>query len=314
MRPWRVASRHMRALMKLLAVFAALALVAGACGNDDETDPGDTTEPETTTTTEPSDTTEPETTTTTEDEAETTAVSVYFLDGENLKVGFVRQVEVPGVAAGALEELLAGPNSDDDGLGLTSAIPDGTELLGVNIVDTLATVDLSSEFESGGGTLSMNARLAQVVYTVTQFPSVELVRIHLDGEPADALGGEGLMIDRELTRADFEFGGDYETLAPAILVESPRPGEEVSGSIRVTGRSNTFEATLNFEVVDPAGDVVIEETFTTATSGTGTPGDFDATLDLPADASGDIILLAFERSARDGERINISEVPLTVAG
>jgi germination protein M len=298
---------QIRRVARVAGLVVAMALVATACGDDDETTTTTTAAPGTDTTT----TTEPATTTT---EPELTPVSVYFLDGEVLKVGYVREVEPPGVAAAAIEALLEGPDADDEALGLGTAIPAGTELLGVNIVDNLATVDLSGEFESGGGTLSMNARLAQVVYTVTQFPSVELVRIHLDGEPADALGGEGLMIDRELTRADFEFGGDYETLAPAILVESPRPGEEVSGSIRVTGRSNTFEATLNFEVVDPAGDVVIEETFTTATSGTGTPGDFDATLDLPADASGDIILLAFERSARDGERINISEVPLTVAG
>jgi germination protein M len=295
----------MRAVFRGMAVIAVVALVAGGCGDDDSTSPTTSppaTDPDTTTTAPP--TTEP---------AEPTPVSVYFLDGEELKVGYVRHTEGLGVAAAALEALLEGPNADDEAFGLHSEIPEGTELLGVNIVDTLATVDLSGAFESGGGTLSMSARLAQVVYTVTQFPSIEGVRFHIDGEPVDSIGGEGLIVDRAITRADFEFEGEIYHLTPAILVESPRPGEAVSGSFRVAGRSNTFEATLNFEVVDPDGEVVIEEFFATATSGTGTPGDFDVTLDIPDGVSGAVLLLAFERSARDGERVNITEIPLRIS-
>ena len=305
---------RMRAFIRLLAVFAALALVAGACGNDDTADPG-TTDPETTTTdpdTTTTETTDPETTTTEDEEVVTTAVSVYFFSGEELKVGYGREVEGLGTAAGALEELLAGPNPDDEALGLHTEIPEGTELLGVNIVDDVATVDLSGEFETGGGTLSMSARLAQVVYTTSQFPSVEEVFIHLDGEPVEAFGGEGILIGDGLTRADFEFGGEVYHLTPAILVETPRPGDEVSDSIRVAGRSNTFEAALYFEIVDADGDVVVEETYAMASSGTGTPGDFDVTIQLPDDTPDEIVLLAYELSARDGSRINMSEVPLTV--
>jgi germination protein M len=295
----------MAKLMRMMALITTMSLVIAACGDDEGTTTTTAPGADTTTTTEP--------TTTTTAPAVTT-VSVYFLDGEELRVGFGRQIEGMGVAAAAVEALLDGPNADDDTLGLTTSIPDGTTLLGLNIVDDLATVDLSGEFESGGGTLSMNARLAQVVYTITQFPSVRSVAFRIDGEDVESIGGEGLMVDRPLTRADFEFGGDYEHLTPAILVERPRPGEEVGSSLDVTGRSNTFEATLNFEVVDDDGNVLVEEFFATATSGTGTPGDFDETIELPGDVSGPIVLLAFERSARDGERINVVEVPLRFAG
>ena len=300
----------MRSMTRALAVVASLLLVAAACGNDDE-DPADTTPPATDPTT--TETTEAETTTTTEDDVEITEVSVYFFSGEELKVGYGREVEGLGTAAGALEELLAGPNADDEALGLHTEIPEGTELLGVNIVDNVATVDLSGDFETGGGTLSMSARLAQVVYTTSQFPSVEEVFIHLDGEPVEAFSGEGILIGDGLTRADFEFQGGIYHLTPAILVETPRPGDEVSDSIRTAGRSNTFEAALYFEVVDADGDVVVEETYAMATSGTGTPGDFDVTLDLPDDVPDEIVLVAYEISMEDGSRINITEVPLTVA-
>lgn len=293
---------------RLLGLLVVGVLLLGSCGDD--ADSGSTT---TSSTASTSTTGTEDTTTTTE--AAVTVVSVYWFDGETLRVGNGRSVEGLGVAAAAVEELLRGPSADEDALGLGTAIPEGTELLGVNIVDDTATVDLSGEFASGGGTLSMNARLAQVVYTVTQFPSVRAVEIWLDGEPVESLGGEGLLLERPLTRADFEFGGEYEHLTPAILVETPRPGDEVGASFEVAGRANTFEATVNFEVVDRDGEVLVDELFTTATSGTGTPGDFAETIELPADvvAGDEIVLLAFERSAEDGERINVVEIPLVVA-
>lgn len=297
--------------IRTLAVISVLALVAAGCGDDDDTG-GTTTTDSPPTTDDATTTTEAAETTTTTDGAEVTDVSVYLLDGEVLKVGYVRSVEGPGVAAAALEELVAGPSADDEALGLATAIPEGTELLDVNIVDNLAVVDLSGEFESGGGTLSMTARLAQVVYTVTQFPSVEQVELQLDGEPIEVFGGEGIIIEEPLTRADFEFPGDRETMAPPILVETPRPGETVSGSISTEGRANTFEASLYFEVTDAQGEVIVPEIYAMASSGTGTPGDFSETIELPEGTTGDIVLWAYEISMEDGSRIAISEVPLTV--
>lgn len=296
----------MRKLIRTMALALVATCLLAGCGDDDGGSA--TTQPAESTTTNPTPTESPTTTSA----QSITPVSVYLLHGETLRVGYGREAVGLGVAATAVEALLEGPNTDDESLGLSTAIPEGTELLGLNIVDDLATVDLSSEFEAGGGTLSMNARLAQVVYTATQFPSVRSVVFHLEGEPLTTLGGEGLLIDEPLTRSDFEFGGDYEVLAPSILVETPRPGSEVDGSIRLAGRSNTFEATFSFEVVDTDGEVVVEEGFGTATSGTGTPGDFDVTIDLPADSPDQVVLLVFENSAQDGSRMGVVEVPLRI--
>ncbi len=90
--------------------------------------------------------------------------------------------------------------------------------LGITIEDGLATVDLSSEFEAGGGTFSMAARLAQVVFTLTQFPTVREVEFRRDGEPVTIFSGEGIILDHPVGR------DDYQELIPLIFVDDPAYG------------------------------------------------------------------------------------------
>jgi hypothetical protein len=271
-----------------------------ACGDDDDDDAqsGDTTA----TTEAATTTTGDDTTTSLETPAEATQVRAYFLRDE--KVGPVaREATGEGVAADALEGLLAGPTDTEQQLGFSSTIPEGTELLGVVVEEGVATVDLSGEFASGGGSLSMMGRVAQVVYTVTQFPTVESVAFEVDGEPVTALGGEGIMLDEPQTRAD------WEDFTPAILVESPLPFEEVSSPLQITGTANTFEAAFIVNVTDGEGLIVYDEP-AMATSGTGTRGTFDvtATFEVPRSGVGSVIV--FESSAKDGSQINVYEVPV----
>jgi germination protein M len=111
--------------------------------------------------------------------------------GETLGVAVREVPETVAVARAALEELLAGPTAQRPRSGLATEIPEGTRLNDVAVADGVATVDLSPEFESGGGSLSMQLRVAQVVYTLTRFPSVESVAFMIDGQPVEAIGGEG---------------------------------------------------------------------------------------------------------------------------
>jgi germination protein M len=189
-----------------------------------------------------------------------------------------RSAQTVAVGRAALEELIAGPESGD-GARVSSAVPAGTRLLGLNIEDGLATVDLSSEFESGGGSLSMQMRLAQVVFTLTQFPTVVAVAFHLDGEPVSVFSGEGIVLDGPVDRED------YADLMPAILVESPAPGARISSPVSVSGTANVFEANVTVRVLNAAGKE-LARTFTTATCGTGCRGDFSTTLAFPAQAAG----------------------------
>ena len=229
------------------------------------------------------------------------AVAVYFARDEKVATAG-RTVKAPAVARGALEALLVGPGTAEKGARMGTAIPAGTRLLGITIEKGLATVDLSKEFASGGGSLSMTTRVAQVVYTLTQFDTVERVSIRIDGREVDGIGGEGVPA-KDLTRDDFRDN------TPLILVETPLPGQEVGTEIRVEGESNTFEASLSWEVRDGSGKVV-REGFATATSGTGTWGRFAFTIELPRMDTGPMTLVLFERSARDGSPVNVYQVPL----
>ncbi len=231
-------------------------------------------------------------------------VSVYFTRSEKIGAAHRQIPYTKEVAKAAVEQLLKGPNVQEKEVGMFTAVPDGTLFLGVSVADKVATVDLSKEFESGGGTLSMSLRLAQVVYTLTQFPSVEKVQFRLDGKPVEVFGGEGLILDHPVGRAD------YEELTPAILVEAPTVGDTVKSPMRVWGTANTFEASFILDITDWDGKVKVHQPIQ-ATSGTGTRGTFDVTVPFQWDLYPRGTLLVYEASAKDGKPINVVEIPLT---
>ena len=216
--------------------------------------------------------------------ADTTSLKAYFIREQ--KVGPVGR-EVPrtqAVAAAAMQELLQGPTSADAGIGLATSIPAGTTLNGVSVAGGVATVDLSPR-------LSTRAGLAQVVYTLTQFPTVTAVRF---GAGCKAVGRD-----------------DFEAETPRILVETPLPFEAVTGPVRVAGTANTFEATFTVEL-DAADGTVLDRHSVTATSGSGTRGTYVTTVAYPAGRTGDATVKVWEASAENGQPLGTVEIPVTL--
>ncbi len=238
--------------------------------------------------------------------AETMVIDAWFVKDEKLAVVHREVTQTVAVLRAAIEELLRGITFTDASYGLSTAIPDGTELRSVSLDGDTATIDLSSTFESGGGSLSMVARMAQLVFTATQFPNVERVELWLDGEPVEWIGGEGLVVVPPQTRRD------YDGMSGAIVVESPGVGDAVSSPLRVTGEANVFEAVVSLELRDADGRVLVD-TFTMATAGTGTWGTYDATLTFPP-AAGPLELEVYAVSPKDGSRIDRVVYPLEGTG
>jgi spore germination protein GerM len=229
-------------------------------------------------------------------------LTVYLIANEHV-VTAGRETTGAATPENAVRALLTGPvGATERDLGFTTAIPAGTLLHSVTVDGPVATVDLSQQFASGGGSLSMQARVAQVVFTVTQFTGIDHVRFRIDGTPVSTIGGEGLMVDN-VGRADFA------NVTPLILVESPTPGQTVRSPLHVRGMSNTFEATVNYTLTDSSG-AVLSEGFTNATAGSGTWGTFAFEIALTVERAEPVRLSVYEVSMKDGSRVHEMSVPL----
>lgn len=224
---------------------------------------------------------------------------------------------VPGTPT--MTMLLAGPSQNErEGIpSLSTAIPVGTRLLGLVVENGVATVDLSSEFASGGGSFSMLARVAQVVYTLTQFPTVDEVSFEIDGVAVDVLGGEGLMLDGYATREGFLGTG----LLPMIFVDLPVWAGATTNPMRLVGRTAAFEAEFTATIVDADGLILVEQNVLAQGAQVMAPGgplwsSFDVTIPYTVDQSQIGALIVWATSPEDGSQIAVREYPvlLTPAG
>ncbi|MGH9265556.1 MAG: GerMN domain-containing protein [Acidimicrobiales bacterium] len=185
-------------MRRLLSVLALLGLVTVACGDGRATDAGPVPErPSTTVAPDVGATTVP---TTAPSGSGTTEVTVWFAKGEVIEPVTRDVPRVPRIGAEAVKALLAGPTPAESRSGFTTAVPRETRFRDLVIDGSgIATVDLSRDFESGGGTLSMTTRLAQVTCTVDQFPTVNGVRFALGGEVVNVFSGDGIVLDKPVT-------------------------------------------------------------------------------------------------------------------
>ena len=241
---------------------------------------------------------------------DTTIVRAYFFLGsftDNAGLAPVLR-EVPAtqaIATAAMRALLRGPNDAEMSArpAMYTNVPEGTRLLGLAIADRVATVDLSREFEAGGDRASILGRLAQVVYTITQFPTVERVKIELDGEAVDTIGNAGVDLGHGLDRADFT------DQLPAIFVDRPAWGAALGHPGRVAGMANVFEATFLVRLLDANGSTLVNRQVM-ASCGTGCWGTFKVDLSYNVSKSQYGTLRVYDRSAKDGSPENVTEYPV----
>ena len=103
----------------------------------------------------------------------------------------------------AIKELISGPTKWEKDKGLSSEIPPSTKILSVRESSNNILIDLSENFESGGGAESLYIRIRQLIKTSLANTKVP-VYLYLNGKQADVIGGEGIMIKQPLTEKSLD--------------------------------------------------------------------------------------------------------------
>jgi len=204
------------------------------------------------------------------------------------------------VARAALTTLLVGPTAAERAAKppITTLIPDGTQLLGIDVAGGTATVDLSGTFTSNNAGFSAGGRMAQVVYTLTQFPTVQRVAFTVDGKATTGTPS---------TRATYR-----DTYQPPMFVDGPAWGAALSDGERVSGEANVFEAQFRLALLDANGKTLLDRPVH-ATCGTGCWGTFSLTVPYTTATAQTGTLRVWDPSAKDGTPQNVREYPVQLA-
>ncbi|MGY1669129.1 GerMN domain-containing protein [Geodermatophilus sp. SYSU D00710] len=143
-------------------------------------------------------------------------LTVFLVRGADL-VPVQRRTDAATVQA-ALEQLVEGPSRAEAGTGIRTALPPevvGVEEVGVGGIVTVAVTRGFTGITGGNQLLAV----AQVVWTLSDLPTISGVRFVVDGTPVEVPTDVGLS-DRPVNR------DDYRTVAPVEPASStPPPGE-----------------------------------------------------------------------------------------
>ena len=103
----------------------------------------------------------------------------------------------------AIKELVTAPTRWERSKGFSSEIPQGTKVLSVRESDKSIMIDLSSNFEAGGGTESTVYRIKQVIKTANSNTSLP-VYLYINVKQANVIGGEGIMLKQPLNEGSID--------------------------------------------------------------------------------------------------------------
>ncbi len=140
---------------------------------------------------------------------ENETAEIYFLALDSDGNGIYKKVsrEIPkdeNKLDFAVKELLKGPNIIEKSTGAYSEVPKSTKLLGIKHKGGKIIIDLSSDFQYGGGTDSIYSRMMQLIKTAIINSDDKKIYLYLDGKQVNFIGGEGIMISQPLSEKSLE--------------------------------------------------------------------------------------------------------------
>ncbi len=199
----------------------------------------------------------------------------------------------PASSRRALDALMTGPNAAEAAAGVGNGV--ARLPYTISIRGGVATVDLPAAFYAGGRARA-RLRQAQVVYTLTQFPTVTRIGFQKGGEATSAPVGRA----------------DYADVLPLIVVTSPVIGSTVTSPVVVAGTANVYEATVSMRILDSVG-AEIAMTFTTATCGSGCRGSYQHSVPFRVGTTQRGTVEVFMISPEDGSHVHVVRIPVTLS-
>lgn len=234
---------------------------------------------------------------------------IYFMYDQPTGGPFVapvaRYLAAPATPEEVVDQLLAGPTAAEASQipAFSTEVPAGTTRNGpITVAAGTATVDLSGNFDDGGGSATMFARLAQLTYTLAALPTIDTVMLELDGVAVTTFSGEGIDISGGMDRDYFLSTG----VVSENLVDNPASWQYVESPIQVNGIARAFEATVDWALFDSDGAQLISGFVTASTAG---PDWGDFTISIPYSVTELQVgtLQVWETSAMDGSKLHLRE-------
>jgi len=156
----------------------------------------------------------------------------YFVNERGLLVPVTRDIPwVEGIGRAALESLV-----DSEGLraelaekGLRAPLPEGTKILGMTIRDGIAKVDFNSNFIQTSNAAAEQTAIDAVVYTLTEFPTVDEVQILVEGKLLDRTPN-GNQLNQVLKRQNINLETPVTASAEVVPVTLYFKGGSSTGS------------------------------------------------------------------------------------
>ena len=139
------------------------------------------------------------------------SVTVFYQDADGYLVPMTRWIETqPGIARASLNLVIDSALNREELVyyGVYPIIPENTEILGIDVRGGVATVDFNRYLLNYDSALSERNIIASIVYTMTEFETIERVRILINGysqgilkygaDLGKPLGRDDVMINGEL--------------------------------------------------------------------------------------------------------------------
>ncbi len=186
---------------------------------------------------------------------------LYYKDENGLLIPVMRKIPWPegkGIAKETLKAMIDTQANRDDMMkvGLYPVIPSNTQILGMTIREGLCKVDLSKEFLNIKDKKEEEVLLQSVVYTLTEFPTVDRVQIFIEGEVISSLP-YGTFTGEALKRENINYLGQ-KPAPDTVLVYYENTDSMNPMFVPVTKPIEVIDDVSNTNILDVLDSLMIE--------------------------------------------------------